>query len=273
MKQLENIPTGIFKEYIYTFNLNKTYDWKHPWEDSYELTPQERAAIIPSMQQFELGEGSDGVGLKQRAAKFSKLAGDLSYLQAIKLFIAEEQRHSELLSRFLNKQASSPLAGHWLDWCFRKIRRLAGIETMASVLVAAEIIAVPYYRALRGATDSRLLKSICSQILAEESVHIEFQATSIALMRVEKPPFSRACNKILHSALLEVALRLVWREHRQVFERGNYTFRELKQECQQGLFNLNLAIDTKLEELKGRALCNATSFAVERCAVKAILRK
>ncbi len=44
------------------------------------------------------------------------------------------------------------------------------------VLATAEVLAIPYYTALRDATGSPLLRSICCRILTEEAQHLRFQA-------------------------------------------------------------------------------------------------
>ena len=56
----------------------------------------------------------------------------------------------------------------------------AGLELRMRVLATAEVLAIPYYTALRDATGSPLLRSICSRILAEEAEHLRFQAFTFA---------------------------------------------------------------------------------------------
>jgi len=68
-----------------------------PWDDGYRLSGAERAVVIGSIQQFQLGENAQGRRLLERAK-----AEDAEYLQALRLFIKEEQRHSELLCRLLD---------------------------------------------------------------------------------------------------------------------------------------------------------------------------
>jgi len=46
------------------------------------------------LQQFQLGESSDGVGLVRRAGEFARAVGAIGLPEAIELFIKEEQRHS-----------------------------------------------------------------------------------------------------------------------------------------------------------------------------------
>ncbi len=78
-----------------------------PWDDGYRLSGAERAMVIQSIQQFQLGENAQGRRLLERA----KLA-DAEYVQALRLFIQEEQRHSRLLGRFLAIQGAPCLRRH-----------------------------------------------------------------------------------------------------------------------------------------------------------------
>src|SRR5882724_10680088 len=77
---------------------NQTH-WKAdlPWDDPYRLSPEEKQAVSFSLQQFQLGEGSDGSGLNQRGQQLVARCRDESYAEATALFIAEERRHSYYL--------------------------------------------------------------------------------------------------------------------------------------------------------------------------------
>ena len=123
-----------------------------PWGDAYRLTPRERSAIEKSIQQFQLGEGSEGRRLLQRGEAYAREAGDADFVAALTLLIGEEQRHSAHLGRFMKRQGIPIVTDHWVDTVFRRLRVLAGLELSLTVLVTAELIAVPYYRALREAT-------------------------------------------------------------------------------------------------------------------------
>jgi hypothetical protein len=117
------------------------------------------------------------------AEKYAKSTGDAEYLEAIKLFIKEEQRDSQYLARFMNL-ANIPLARKiFVDTVFRSLRKLANLECSIGVLITAEIIAKVYYRALHDATQSIFLREICKQILRDEKFDVEFQAERLAILR------------------------------------------------------------------------------------------
>lgn len=194
----------------------------HPWDDPYHLTPAERQAIAASVRQFQLGEGSDGSSFFARG---SELSADPDFLPSLKLFIQEEQRHSGELGRFLDREGIPRLEKHWVDQVFRRLRKLAGLEIMVRVLVTAEIIALPYYRALREATRSPLLRSICSRILVDEDAHLRYQ--SATLLRLGR----RGWMDSAHRWFLYLTLVVVWNEHGDVFRAGRYRFSRVAYEA------------------------------------------
>src|SRR5260370_15072513 len=188
-----------------------------PWHDSYRLSEAERTAVGPSIQQFQLGEWARGRGFKRRAASTPGLGADPWFLPAWDLFIAEEQGHSGMLGRFLDREGIPRLAHDWLDSAFRRLRKLAGLEICAAVLVTAEVLAMPFYQALRDATRSHLLRSICVRILRDEAAHLNFQAFTLGLVRRPLGNKARAIRRLCHSMLFHCTAVLLWGQHAKVF--------------------------------------------------------
>jgi hypothetical protein len=196
-----------------------------------QLTEKERRAITPSIQQFQLGEGSRGQRLLERGQKFGRSIDDPLFAGALEIFIKEEQQHSRYLAAFMESQSIPLVQKHWVDTVFRKLRGLAGLELSLTVLATAEIIAVPYYRALRGATASPILKMICNRILDDEANHLKFQASMLARAASARAAvFQRALGE-LHRLFLLGTLGIVWGEHRAVFKAAGYTFSKFKNEA------------------------------------------
>ena len=95
-----------------------------PWKRGAELTAEERHAIASSLQDFQLGESSEGRHLVERARIYSA-NHDPDYLEGMQSFIREEQQHARDLGTFL-KLADIPLLERTrLDSIFRWLRRLA----------------------------------------------------------------------------------------------------------------------------------------------------
>ena len=125
-----------------------------------EWAEGEREILGPSLAQFQLGESSDGRHLMAYARRFGDKNGDSWLGEAMALFIQEENRHSHWLGEFLKAQGFPLLRRCWTDAVFRAVRKRMGFGLMAGVLVCAEIVAVPYYEAVRNMTGSQWLRTI-----------------------------------------------------------------------------------------------------------------
>jgi hypothetical protein len=197
-----------------------------PWPDSYQLTDAERLAISESIAQFQLGEGAQGRRLQERGRKYAERVGDTHFSHALALFVKEERRHSADLGRFMDAHGIPRLSKHWIDSIFRRLRVLAGLELSLRVLVTAEIIAVPYYRALGDATASELLGALSDRILRDEAGHLKFQASMLSRIRAGRLPALSRLVWRLHRLFLVSTCFVVWLDHGPVFRAAGYRFRE-----------------------------------------------
>lgn len=196
-----------------------------PWDSPYRITEPERTAIVHSIRIFQLGESGEGSHFLKAARHYARRSGDEEYVEALRLFIAEEQGHSRALRRFMDQQ-DIPRARHqWTNDIFRRIRKLWNLEVCIAVLLTAEIIAKVYYRALRDATKSPVLKAICRQILKDEVDHIYFQGGMLATIRANRPSWIAMVTRWIQWLLFQGTLLIVWLDHGQCFRGGGFTFR------------------------------------------------
>ena len=205
------------------------------------LSRAERLAIKESIQQFQLGEASKGRRLLRRGLAYSRVARDRYFVRALKLFIQEENRHSAYLLHFMRLHRIEPVRGHWVDSVFRVLRGLAGLELSLRVLVTAEVIAVPYYRALRAATRSPLLQAICDRILEDEAAHLQYQASMLERIGCKRTFVAARTVERLHRIFLTATLSVVWKEHGPVFRAAGYTFRRFACEAHEEFRTLELS--------------------------------
>ena len=77
--------------------------------------------------------------------------------------------------------------GAALGWGALAASSLLTLVACATVLVTAEVLAIPFYQALRDATRSSLLRAICVRILCDEASHLNYQALTIGLIRRPLP--------------------------------------------------------------------------------------
>jgi hypothetical protein len=245
---------------------NRWRDGEIPWTDPRRLTDEERRAVARSVQQFQLGERAEGRGLQRRGAEFAARAGDRYFAEALRLFVGEEQRHSAQLGRWMDLEGIPRVERHWVDQWFRHLRKLAGLELAVSVLVTAEIIAVPYYRALRGATGSPILRALCERILLDESAHLRFQAFNLARLRTGRGGAIEEILWAVHRWFLAAATLLVWWQHASVFRAAGYTYRRFLGEslgefralqadaCNQSTYAQSTGAAVRMEEDRAAAI-------------------
>ncbi len=213
-----------------------------PWHDPYRLAAAEHRAVARSLQQFQLGEWAHGRGLLRRASLHPVLGAEPWFLPALRLFIAEEQEHSRMLGNFLDREHIPLLPSHWLDGAFRRLRKLAGLEICCTVLVTAEVLAMPFYRALHDSTRSPLLRSICKRILSDEAAHLQYQALTLGLARRRSGAPARRIRCWGHWMLFDCTSLLLWQQHRRMFHAAGWGFRRFWQDSRREFSALQLRI-------------------------------
>ena len=190
------------------------------WNEPDHLTEKEKKLITTSLQQFQKGEQSEGKHL----FSFAKTFPDPLYLETIRLFILEEQTHAKVLGNFMDIEGIPRIRQHWVDDIFRRLRKLADLENTITVLITAEIIAKVYYKALKNATNSRLLKKLCDQVLNDEDQHIAFQSYTLNTFYGKKGRISKFFGRAWHQVLMTGTILIVWFGHRAVLKAGGYSF-------------------------------------------------
>lgn len=210
-----------------TFN-----DWKNYYQDNQghfdwlkqheidTLSKAEKKIVQKSLQEFQKGENSEGKNLIHYAREF----GNQDYLEAIILFIKEEQRHALVLGEFMKVNEIPKIKTHWVDSVFRGLRKLAGLENSVTILLTAEVISAIYYKGLYKATNSNSLKMMCNRILIDEEMHINFQTFTLGQFYQKKSSFGKFINRVFHRTLMFGTTIVVWTGHRKVLKNGGYSF-------------------------------------------------
>lgn len=207
------------------FRHNRQHPPKLPLIDGPQLIDAQRRVLHGSIAEFERGERSEGRHLMSFAKAYAARAGDPDYVEAMGLFIAEENRHARYLETFMKIEKMPQAEKTTVDSAFRFMRQLGGLELAIRVLVTAEIIAQVYYRGLRDASGSTILRAICRQILIDEKHHIDFQCQRLALIRRPRSRITLWRRRIGDRVLIALATAVVWKNHGQAMRLGGYTFR------------------------------------------------
>ena len=218
MKKFE---TRTSEEWVRYFRGNGFVAMRVPWHLGADLLAGEKTAIARSLGLFQLGESSEGRHLMEYARAWAQRSGDAAYPEAIRMLIAEEQRHADALARLMELNGIPQLARGLSDRIFRRLRNLAGsLEISISVLVTAEIIAKIYYPALYTATNSAVLRAICQQLYRDEAVHVVFQSEQLAKIRASRSAPEIWATAILHRILFYPTALLVALSHGAVIRRS-----------------------------------------------------
>ena len=227
-----NRPNDATRRWLKHFRDNAANFLPIPWEKGADLDHAELAAIASSIQAFQLGESSEGRHLMRYAREWAARSGDADYVDAIRALIAEETRHARDLGRLMDLNAIPRIGRRWTDTVFRRLRNAFGtLEISIAVLVTAEIIAKVYYVALRDATQSVVLRTICDQILRDEFKHVEFQTEQLAIIRREHNVARLTITMLLQRVLFIGTVAIVNWSHRRAFARGGYSWRAFRLAC------------------------------------------
>jgi hypothetical protein len=218
------------REWIAHYQANAANQLPIPWEAGAQLTTAQADAIIPSLRAWQLGETSEGTQMLAAARRYTREAADPEFVEAVKLFIAEEQRHGELLGRFLDLHGTPRLRRNWGDSIFRKLRHLLpNMECWTTVVIGVETLALVYYRAIMEASESPVLRTICRQILKDEVHHLRFQYERLALIGAPRGPVARLLISLLQRVLFAATTIAVWVDHHRALRAGGYPFRRFWQ--------------------------------------------
>lgn len=196
-----------------------------------ELTEEEKTLIAPSIRAFQIGEGSEGKHLMKAVEKFAEKTGYAEYPEIMKWFIREENRHSQTLKKFMEIYQIETANNIVIDNIFRTLRKMMGLECEVIVLVTAEMIALSYYTALANATNSKLLKTICEQMLNDELKHVVLQSDTLHRISKKRNKVSNAIIRGIRKILMRITLFVVWHRYKEVFLKGEYPYRKFKADC------------------------------------------
>ncbi len=196
------------------------------WQQQPSITKEEIATLIPSLQAWQLGETSDGSNLLCAATKYARSINEPGYVDAIALFIKEEQKHGENLGFYLDVIGEKRIGKNRGDSLFRYIRHFStSMEIWTLAVITVESAAQVYYQALKDATRCILLKSICTDILTDEAYRISFQVERMKTLYEPKPRWKKQLLNGLYLFFYICTAIIIWLAHKKVFMAGGNTFR------------------------------------------------
>lgn len=208
------------------------------WSIKPRITLEEKNEILYSLKAWQLGETSDGSHLLAAAKKHAKKNNDPVYVDAVKLFIIEEQKHGRNLGKYIDLIGESTMKKDWGDSLFRKVRYLnTNMELWTISVIIVESAAQVFYQALYDATQCKLLKSICNDILIDEAHHIKFQNERLFKIIGNKGIYSKSIKVGLYWSLFFITIHLIWLGHHKVFKAGGLDKGEFMRQMYYKFFN------------------------------------
>jgi hypothetical protein len=191
------------------------------WSVTPHITPSQRASILYSLKAWQLGETSDGQHLLAAATAYAHRIGDPDHVEAVQLFIREEQKHGANLGRYIDVIGEERARKDWGDTLFRKLRYFnRSMELWTITVIIVESAAQIFYQALHDATQCHLLRSICADILVDEAHHIKFQNERMHVLFQRKGFYNKALSLSLYSVLFFATIHAIWYGHRKAFLAG-----------------------------------------------------
>ena len=214
----------------FTQNLQKQ---RINWSITPNITAAEKKTILDSLQAWQLGETSDGSQLLCAATKYATAIGEPVYIDAIALFIKEEQKHGNNLGKYLDAIDEPRIQHNWGDTLFRKIRHIhLSMEWWTLAVITVESAAQVFYQCLKDATNCKLLKQICTDILIDEAFHIDFQVERMNIMYNRKSNSTRWLRKQFYKLFYFATILVIWMAHKKVFSANGSSFKQYMRKMQ-----------------------------------------
>lgn len=161
------------------FRHNRDHRPEPDWKAPVTLPPAVIAALVPSLEQFQLGDGGGPACLiAWNAERFRSSRPGLGTL--VDLWFAEEREHSRLLGGAVDRFGGQRLTGHWSFTAFCLCRRWLGVGFELTVLLLTELVSTVYYRLMRRHARDPALRAMCRLILRDEAGHVAFHRDRLA---------------------------------------------------------------------------------------------
>lgn len=170
-----------------------------------------RALLIRSLATFQLGESGGGTRLLRFVKRETGNSSD--YEKAVRLFVAEEQYHAELLAYLVHYLDGKLLEKHWLNRVFRGVRSMVNLQFNVQVLLTAELIAEAYYGLLYRRIDDPTIHRVSGKILADEVHHIAFHCDFFRTRNRTQLPVVSNLWSLQFQAVFLATERAVWAGH------------------------------------------------------------
>jgi len=168
-----------YAKWITHFERNRCNRAEPDWAAPVTVRPEILAALLPSLEQFRLGDGGGPASLiAHDAERFRSSSGEMRAI--VDFWFAEEAEHSRLLGCAVTRFGGRRITSHWSFTAFCLCRRAMGVRVELQVLLLTELVSTAYYRVLRRHSPDAPLAAMCGLILRDEAGHVAFHRDRLA---------------------------------------------------------------------------------------------
>lgn len=211
------------------------------WSAPVTIRPEILSALIPSLEQFRLGDGGGPACLIAfNAGRFRDSTPQMRAL--VDLWFAEEAEHARLLGCAVDRFGGRRIKSHWSFTAFCLCRRTLGVRFELQVLLLTELVSTAYYRVLRRHSPDAPLAAMCGLILRDEAGHVAFHRDRLAEEGRSPLGLGGALWQTQFWLLGHAAATVLWTSHGSCLRaiggsRAGY-FGEVRRELKQFLLSL-----------------------------------
>jgi len=168
-----------YSKWIAHFARNRQDRPEPDWSAPITVRPDILAALLPSLEQFRLGDGGGPASLiAHDAERFRGRTTEMRFL--VDRWFAEEAEHARLLGCAVDRFGGRRITSHWSFTAFCLCRRALGVRFELQVLLLTELVSTAYYRLLRRHSPDAPLAAMCALILRDEAGHVAFHRDRLA---------------------------------------------------------------------------------------------
>lgn len=187
-----------------------------------------RAELVTSLRIFQAGETGEG-RIVAEAARQPGSRHDADFVEALRLYVAEEGRHARELGRLVRALGGEPSHTHPSAERFRTVRRLIGFRTKMMVLAGAEVVGGVFYDLLARRAGCTALSRVLRVIVHEERAHLVFQRDYFAA--IASGPATRAAYHAALRSVVMLELGYFTVEHRSLLRALDTSPQDLVRAC------------------------------------------
>ena len=200
------------EKWIDHFVQNRANRIEPDWSAPITLPAHQLAALLPSIEQFQLGDG--GGECRLIAFNAEHFTGQTAAIRRlVDLWFAEEAEHSRLLGCAVERFGGKQIKSHWSFTAFCEVRRRLGVRFELQVLTLTELVSTAYYRVLRRHVEDAPLRAMCSLIMRDEAGHVAFHRDRLAVAGDSHRAFAVAAWRAQFWLCGHAAATVLWMSH------------------------------------------------------------